>query len=48
MDPQVLDLQRFAKRILELLGVDGGTAELEVQKLRDGSVRIMKEAVSSE
>lgn len=44
MDLPIVDLQGFAKRILELLGIDSnGTCDLELQKLADGSVRILKE-----
>jgi len=42
MDLPVLSLQRFAKRILELLGVEG-QAELQIEKLADGSIRISRE-----
>jgi len=42
MDLPVLNLQRFAKRILELLGVEG-EAELQIEKLADGSIRISRE-----
>jgi len=38
----VFDVREFGKRVLELLGVNG-PADLELQKLADGSVRILKE-----
>jgi len=41
MDLPTLDLQSFAKKILELLGVEG-SAELELRKLADGSIRIIR------
>ena len=47
MAPSILDLQSFAKRILNLLGVGvQGDVELEIQKLQDGSVRIRKDEES--
>jgi len=42
MDLPTLDPKQLGKRVLELLGVNG-PADLELQKLRDGSVRIVKE-----
>jgi len=48
MDLQTLDLQSFAKRILELLGANAiSETEIRLEKLADGSVRIAKEAGGS-
>ncbi len=45
MDLKTLDLQGFAKRILELLGIDGGSVDIQIEKLADGSIRISREGV---
>jgi len=45
MDLPTLDPKQLGKRVLELLGIEG-SADVRLEKLRDGSIRIIKEGTS--